>query len=263
MWTSKKLFLGGAILILGGSALAWFFNRSNHGHWEKPHRGSITEAIYGLATLESDDTFRYRPAVTSLVKRVLVKEGQPVKKGDLLLTLGEGPAIRTPISGVVTELPAREKETCFPNVPLITVMNLKDLELSITLEQASALRVKPAQKVRVQLEGMKGAPLTGLVRTIYPKEGQFTIRVRLDPNDRLGNALPGMTADTAIEVGEKADALLIPLRALNQGTLLIRRGGRKLKSKPDTGLQSSEFIEVIPSASSPLGLEDEIWVSGP
>jgi multidrug efflux pump subunit AcrA (membrane-fusion protein) len=263
MLSAKKIFAIGAALILLGGALTWFLKNGRNGHWVSLHRGKISEAIYGLATLEADQTFRYKPAVVSQLKRLWVKEGERVQKNQALLSLSEGPIIRSPIHGIVTQLDVRENETCFPNSTLITVMNLEQVELAITLEQASALRVKPKQSVRVQFESVKGSPILGRVRALYPKEGQFAIRVSLEPGQNLPHLLPGMTADTAIEVGSQESALLAPLKALHQGTLTIRQGSSKKKVKPEFGLQDSEFIEVLPNPAAPLDESTQVWVANP
>ena len=263
MLSAKKIFAFGGALILIGGALIWFLKNGRNGHWESLHRGTITEAIYGLATLEADQTFRYKPAVVTQLKRLWVKEGERVQINQPLLSLSEGPVIRSPIHGVVTQLDVRENETCFPNSTLITVMNLEKVELAITLEQASALRVKPAQAVRIQFESVKGTPIFGRVRTVYPKEGQFAIRVSLNSGQNLPNLLPGMTADTAIEVGTKENALLAPLKALHQGVITIKQKGTQKKIKPDFGLQDSESIEVLPTAAVPLDESTEVWISSP
>jgi multidrug efflux pump subunit AcrA (membrane-fusion protein) len=262
MFSAKRLFIAGTLAILIGGALTYLLTNGRGGRWESLHRGTITEAIYGLATLEAEQTFRYKPAVISQLKRLYVKEGEPVEKGQALLSLSEGPVIRSPIKGVVTQLDAKESETCFPNTILITVMNLDQVELAITLEQASALRVRPAQQVKVQFESLKGDPIRGVVRTIYPKEGQFSIRVRLQGLKPLLNILPGMTADTAIEVGTKENVLLAPLRSVQQGVLTIEEDGKRKKIKPAFGLQDPEFIEVVPDSHQPLSESTRVWVSG-
>ena len=120
------------------------------GEWVPLHEAKITNSIYGLATLESDETFRYRVGVTAQINKLFVKEGAQVKKGDQLLQLSEGVTVRSPIDGVVTQLDTKEKETAFPNINLITVMNLKKVALSITLEQSSAIRVHSELPVRIQ-----------------------------------------------------------------------------------------------------------------
>jgi multidrug efflux pump subunit AcrA (membrane-fusion protein) len=256
--TKIKVGLG---ILIGATLLTWVFMRNRKtGEWVELKPGPIQDAIYGLATLESEETFRYRPGVTSQAKRLYVKEGDPVKKGDLLLTLGEGPAIRSPMSGIVSDLSIKQDETFFPNQTLLTVTNLDKMVLTITLEQASAIRVKRGQRVRIQFESLKGKPVEGLVRTLYPKEGQFFIKVDFTSN--LPTLLPGMTADTAILAGEKPNALLAPIRAVQAGILTILQDGKKKKVHPEYGFQSSESIEVIPDPKLGIGPGTEVWVNG-
>jgi len=252
------------VLILGSISLAtllgtFLYNKNHSGDWVKIKESKITEAIYGLATLESDDIFRYRVGITSQIKKLNVKEGANVKKGDLLMQLSEGAIVRTPIDGVVTQLDIKENETAFPNANLITVMNLNKVALTITLEQASAIRVRPTLPVKIQFESIKGIPIDGIVRSVYPKDGQFVIKV--DLKEIPPSTLPGMTADTAIIVGEKEKAMVVPLRSIQRDILTIRENGSTKKVQVKTGFQDSENIEILSSAELTIKPGMEVWVS--
>jgi multidrug efflux pump subunit AcrA (membrane-fusion protein) len=261
MSISKKIILISIPSIIIFSFLFIFFKKNNRGHWIQLKKANITEAIYGLATLESDETFRFRLGITSQVKKLFVKEGDQVKKGHQLIKLQEGAVILSPIDGVVTQLDTKENETVFPSANLITVMNLEKLVLSITLEQASAIKVQAKQKVRIQFESMTGKPLQGVVRSVYPKDGQFVIKVDLEHTPP--NILPGMTADTAIIVGEKIDALLAPRRAVQKGMLVIKKDGKKKKISVTIGFQDNENVEIKESIDEPLTTSNEVWVTHP
>jgi multidrug efflux pump subunit AcrA (membrane-fusion protein) len=259
MSLSKKLliiFASVALLTLGGTFL---YKKNHSGEWVQIKESKITEAIYGLATLESDEIFRYRVGITSQIRKLYVQEGASVKKGDLLMQLSEGATVRSPMDGVVTQLDTKESETVFPNINLITVMNLQKVALSITLEQASAIRVSPNLPVKIQFESVKGTPSDGVVRSVYPKDGQFLIKV--DLKNIPSSILPGMTADTAIVVGEKEKALLVPIRSIQRGVLTIRENGETKKIKVKTGFQDSENIELIESSEASLKPGMEVWVS--
>jgi multidrug efflux pump subunit AcrA (membrane-fusion protein) len=258
MTLSKKKILILAPIILVPLAIAIFYHKNHSGEWIALHEGKITDAIYGLATLESDETFRYRVGITSQVRRLPVKEGAAVKKGALLLQLAEGATVRSPIDGVVTQLDTKENETVFPNANLITVMNLDKVALSITLEQSSAIRVRNSLPVKIQFESLKGDPLNGKVRSVYPKEGQFLIKVDLE--NVPPSVLPGMTADTAIIVGEKDRALLAPIRSVQRGLITLRSNGRTKKIHVKTGFQDSEHIELLEGVETALQAGDEVWV---
>jgi multidrug efflux pump subunit AcrA (membrane-fusion protein) len=258
MTLSKKKILILVPLILVPLAIVIFYRKNNSGEWVALHEGRITDAIYGLATLESDETFRYRVGVTSQIRQLPVKEGASVKKGTLLLQLSEGAMVRSPIDGVVTQLDTKESETVFPNANLITVMNLDKVALSITLEQSSAIRVRNSLPVKIQFESLKGEPLHGKVRSVYPKDGQFLIKVDLEKVPP--SVLPGMTADTAIIVGEKEHALLAPIRSLQRGLITLRSSGGKKKIHVKTGFQDSEHIEILEGTETALKAGDEVWV---
>ncbi|MFZ4715857.1 MAG: efflux RND transporter periplasmic adaptor subunit [Bacteriovoracaceae bacterium] len=259
MTTQKKIILFSIPTIIIIALAIFFFKKNNSGDWVKLRESSITDAIYGLATLESEDTFRFRVGVTSQIKKLYVKEGDNVKKGETLLQLAEGAIIKTPIDGVVTQLDTKENENIFPNANLITVMNLNKMSLAITLEQASAIRVRAGLPTRIQFESMKGTPIDGIVRSIYPKDGQFLIKV--DLKNTPPSVLPGMTADTAIIAGEKANALLAPIRSIHRGMITIRKDGKTKKVHVNIGFQDSEYIELIDSPDMKLDQSMEVWVS--
>lgn len=257
---TKKTLLALVSISIIALAGTFFYQKNNSGDWVQIKEAKIIDAIYGLATLDSDEIFRYRVGITSQIKKLHVKEGVNVKKGDLLLQLSEGATVRSPINGVVTQLDAKEDETVFPNINLITVMNLEKVALTITLEQASAIRVRAGLPVKAQFESLKGTPLAGTVRSVYPKDGQFVIKV--DLQEFPPSTLPGMTADTAIIVGEKEKALLAPIRSVQRGGLLtIREGGKKRKIQVKVGLQDSENIELLESSDTKLIPGMEVWVS--
>jgi multidrug efflux pump subunit AcrA (membrane-fusion protein) len=238
----------------------FLYKKNHNGEWVQIKEAKIVDAIYGLATLESDEIFRYRVGITTQIKKIYVKEGINVKKGDLLLELFEGHSLRSPISGVVTQLEAKANETVFPNTNLITIMNLQKVALTITLDQDSAIRVRSGLSVKAQFESLKSTPLIGTVRSIYPKDGQYVVKV--DLKELPPSILPGMTADTAIIIGEKEKALVVPIRSVQHGGwLTIRENGKRKKIQVKVGLQDSENIELIESNTVKLMPGMEVWVS--
>jgi macrolide-specific efflux system membrane fusion protein len=258
MSNTKKLISAFTVILVLVFLATAIYKKSNSGEWITLKESSITEAIYGLATLESDDLFRYRVGVISQIKKNLIKEGESVKKGDALLQLAEGAIIRSPIDGVVTQLDTKIGEIVFPNVNLVTVMNLDRVALTITLEQASAMRVRPQLPVQVQFENVKGEPIQAVVRSVYPKDGQFVVKVDLKETPR--NILPGMTADTAIVVAKKERALLVPIRAIQRGILTIKHQGQTKKIKIKIGFQDLENAELITSEEYEIKPGMEVWV---
>ena len=98
-----------------------------------------------------------------------------------------------------------------------------------------------------------------MVRSVYPKDGQFVIKV--DLKEIPPSTLPGMTADTAIVVGEKEKALVVPIRSIQRGFLTIREQGSTKKIQVKTGYQDSENIELLGSDDTSIKPGMEVWVS--
>ncbi|MDX5152521.1 MAG: hypothetical protein R3188_08600, partial [Acidiferrobacterales bacterium] len=74
------------------------------------------------------------------------------------------------------------------------------------------------------------------------------------------NILPGMTADVAIEVSHKDKALLVPLSAITDGRVRIRRDGKRKTVKLSIGSIDGNWAEVL---SGDISVNDEVLVPRP
>ncbi|MEK6773519.1 MAG: efflux RND transporter periplasmic adaptor subunit [Bdellovibrionota bacterium] len=238
-------------------AAAVYFRRSGGSVESAPRVGEVIEAIYGLGTVMSDQVYRVRGGLTLQVRRLSVREGDSVKAGDLLLQLDEN-QFRSPIAGVVTSISFKEGEIIPPQIPIITVTNLKALFLEVSLEQQSILRVKKGQHAAVSFESLRNEKVQGEVAQVYPRDNQFIVRIDIDKWP--SGVLPGMTADVAIEVGKKSDVLLIPVKSVFGGQVTRIRQGRKEKIQVKLGVIDGEWAEVT---SDNITRSDFILVRGP
>lgn len=64
-----------------------------------------------------------------------------------------------------------------------------------------------------------------------------------------------MTADVTIEIGSIKDAILVPLNAVKNGMLTVRRNGKWQKIKVDVGHIDGLFAEI---KNGNLSQQDEI-----
>jgi len=103
--------------------------------------------------------------------------------------------------------------------------------------------VKRNENVKISFESHDNATYTGKITSLYPSNGQFL--ARLEVRQLPPHILPGMTADLAIEVDRKENALLIPVRAIQMGVVLIERNGRQQKVDVKVGIMDQEWAEVI------------------
>jgi membrane fusion protein, macrolide-specific efflux system len=220
------------------------YQRRPAGTWVTIGRGSIEEAVYGLAKVKSTRVYEGKLGINGTIRRLRVQEGDSVAAGDPLVEFEGASPLRSPFQGVVTRLPFHEQENVFPQVTVVRVEDIKDLYLEVALEQQGALRVAKGQGVTLTFESLRGSRFNGRVETIYPSEDQFLVRVR--PDGRLPEqVLPGMTADLVIQVGRKENVLLVPSAGVADGKVIVERGGRRRKLSLTLGVANGEWGEVL------------------
>ncbi len=217
-----------------------------------PTKGPIVEAVYGLGTVVSSKTYRQTFGVALPLLQVLVREGEEVKQGTPLVKTENGIS-KAPFDGTVTSIPFKEGELIPPQSPVITLVDYSRPYLEVSLEQQAALRVQKGQKATLTFESLRGQKFEGSVRTLFPKDGQFLVHIDIDKLPE--GVLIGMTADTAIEVGKKEEAMLIPVSAISSGKVVVLRGNKKIKVDVTVGVVDGEKAEIT---GGDLKWEDQV-----
>ncbi|MEI1276891.1 HlyD family efflux transporter periplasmic adaptor subunit [Leptospira venezuelensis] len=218
-------------------------------------QGSIIESVYGLATVSSSEVYHLRVAIPSAIRRIYVEEGDQVQEGTPLVEFDSFGTMRSPFSGVVTNVAYETKETVVPQTPVVTVMDLKKRYLIVSLEEKGAVRVKKGQKVRVRFEALGDKNFEGEVKSVYPADGQF--QVHITPIGIPSEILPGMTADVAIETSSKENVILVPIKGIQSGKIKVLENGKVLVRKIETGLTNGEYAELV---SGDVRLGDKVLV---
>ena len=255
---NRKTLRISAALVIGLCLLLFFvyrfyMERQNYAQIS-PQTGEITEAVYGLGRVKSNHRYEVKVGVLSHIKKIFVKEGDFVQKGQKLIELAEGISFSAPFTGVVTLVSVYEGETAVAQTVLVRVEDLKDRHIELSLEQEGALRVKQGQSAKVSFESLRGEVLTGHVVGIFPRDNEFIANVEI--GSLKESILPGMTADVSIEVG-KIKGTMIPLKALRNGIVTVLRNGRPQKIKVEVGLVDGLSAEIKDGSLQP---EDKVLV---
>ncbi len=219
-----------------------------------PQIGELTEAVYSLGKVKSNQKYEVKLGVTSTVQKVYIKEGDSVVQGQSLIELDTKTTFKAPFAGTVTFLNVHEKETVSPQAIILRLENLKDRHIELSLEQEGALRIKSGQLAKISFESLRGEVLTGKVKSIFPKEDDFIANIEV--TNLPENILPGMSADVAIEIG-KISGTLIPLKAIRNGFITLEKNGRKEKIKVEVGLSDGISAEI---KSPKMDMSDLIWI---
>jgi len=216
--------------------------RSN-GVWTAPlQRGPIVLSVYGIGTVMANRSYQIKLGVMKTINRLYVKEGDSVKKGQKLVLIDEENYF-APFDGTVTLVPFKQGENVLNQMPVLSLVDLNDRYLLVSLEQQGALRVLPGQKVRISFDSIRDKNYTGTVDSIYSNEGSFLARIAVQ--DLPARILPGMTGDVAIAIEEHPNALLVPVAAVENGdTVWVRRGLAKAV-KIKAGVIDRDMLEVL------------------
>lgn len=219
-------------------------------------RGSIVDSVYGLATVNSSNVYHLRVAIPSSIRKIYVEEGDSVQVGSSLVEFDSFGTMKSPLDGIVTNIAYETKETVVPQTPVLTVMDLKKRYLAVSLEEKGAVKVKRGQAVRIRFEALGERTFIGIVKSVYPLDGQF--EVHIEPKEIPSEILPGMTADVAIETATKENVALVPTKAIRSGKIKILRNGNIITREIRTGLSNGEYTELL---SDEAALGEKVIVS--
>lgn len=207
-------------------------------------QGPIVEAVYGIGTVTARQIYNLKLAVNSTVRGLFVKEGDFVKAGAPLIYLEGAVTFKAPFAGTVTYLPYNLGETVFPQTPLLTLMDLKDRYLVVSLDQLAAFRVRRGLAARISFESIRGKAFAGQIRSIYSSnDKQFLVNI--DAGQLPDEALPGMTGDVAIELSRKENAVLLPIAGLRDGSVTRVRDGARADVSVKLGIVDGEIGELL------------------
>jgi macrolide-specific efflux system membrane fusion protein len=220
VWSFILALLTGVIGLLIGISV-----KNNNVEYVSPKIGDITESIYGLGKVKTDQIYEVKIAVIKTLEKLHVHEGDFVEKGQPMVEMEDNLIFKAPFSGTVTYIAFHEKQSIFPQQTVLRLEDLSKKYIEVSLEQQGALRVNKGQAVRILFESIRGEQLSGIVSSIFSRQEEFLAHIAVDG---LGdNVLPGMTADIAIEVGTRSNAMLVPLSAVSNGRIKVLRNDRK------------------------------------
>ena len=127
-----------------------------------------------------------------------------------------------PISGVVTELEAREGAMLSPDMPAMTITELGSLWVVAEVPESQSAWVRKGTHAEVRFPSQPGQPIHGTVEYVYPELNMETrtLRARIVLDAPPQDVRPNMLATVSLMAGDGDSVLHIPRSAL------IRNGSR-------------------------------------
>lgn len=145
--------------------------------------------------------------------------------------------VRAPFSGTVSERSADPGQTVTAGAPLLTLVDLAELEFEAGAPIGSIPAVTPGQEVVISVEGIAERTFDGVVERISPValEGTRTLPVYISLDNGDGMLRGGMFATGQIVVDAKENAFAVPADAIRedrQGEYVLKIEGERVVRQP-------------------------------
>lgn len=181
------------------------------------------------------ETLANEAAIAQLENALAVKRRQREKM-----------TVIAPADGVIAEVFARPGDLIGGDSPIATLISTRrTVEAKISEENFSGVRIGQRASVRFLGYGDErfGAQVSKLLPTADAATQRYVAFLEVEvPVERL---LPGLTGEVSIVVGERAQALIFPRRALFDGKVYVVRDGRVELRTVRTGFVSLNEVEAL------------------
>lgn len=148
--------------------------------------------------------------------------------------------IRAPLSGVVSKRQVQAGEKLAPDMPVFTIVDLRELSLEAQVPASDIPRVEVGQEVRFRVDGFGERTFGGKVARINPttEPGSRAMLVYVSVSNPDGTLRGGMFAKGSIITDTSEPHPVIPVAALRQDK------GRDMVYRVDNGVVVAQPVQV-------------------
>lgn len=247
LWVKRHKFFSFISVVVFLLLISSGLIRSKHSETDmlsKPiAKGPIIESVYGIGTVTATKSYMLKYGVNTTIKKIYVKEGDTVKSQQKLVDMLDGNSLRAPFSGTITALPCKVGENVLAQSTVLNLVDLEDRYVVVSLEQRSAILVHPGQKAKLSFDGLRKESYDGTVKSVYSNDNNFLVRI--DASNLPPQILPGMTADVAISIATPHNALLVPVAAIDDDKVHVKRDRGIKTVTVKTGIVDGAMAEIL------------------
>ncbi|MFZ6848674.1 efflux RND transporter periplasmic adaptor subunit [Undibacterium sp. RuRC25W] len=161
-------------------------------------------------------------------------------------------SITTPVSGIVTELTAREGMTINPGAALFRINGVSSVWVNAEVPEHVASQVRPGDAVEARVSALSGVVFKGRVNAVLPEVNPTTrtLKARIELTNLHGELVPGMFATIQfLSTRSNKESLLVPSEAVIQtGTrsviMVEKTQGNYEPVEIETGNEANGLTEV-------------------
>lgn len=252
----KKKWLWILLLVLAAAAFAFFQLR---GSVQPGYKQALAElrdiATYytfsGSLTPVTDETQLSKQQLK--VKEVYVKEGGPVKEGELLLRATDGTRVTARFSGTVETLFAEADDLLQPGSQIARIVGYDKLEVSVDVDEYDIDALALGKKGDVFINALNltlPGTVSSIAREATTSGGVSFYAVKLQIS-ATGNIRSGMSAEVKVLKEEARGALSLNTTAIsydedNNPYVLVREGENEMVRRYlVTGISDGVYVQVL------------------
>jgi len=186
------------------------------------------------------------------VSEILVKEGDKVKEGDVLIKTTTADEIKSKINGEIAKIHVEENAQAMTGVILIEIVDYENLQINVKVDEYDIAALAKDKETTVKI-GAINKEIKGKIRSIS-KEGQvingvtfFIATIDLEKDSQLKI---GMSAEVKLLSDQSTGVITLPMSAIqfednNQPYVLKKdEKGQPLKTEIQTGLNDGTNVEI-------------------
>lgn len=212
---------------------------------------TIKNTLTSSGEIQSANIDKLELDTSKYYETMCVEEDDTVNEGENLLKYTDGTYLTAPYDLVVTSYSVPETESKATTSNYIEVQDLKNLSVSLSINESEISNISLDQEVEISLTADTSKTYTGKITKIdsigtYSASGTtFPVSICLE-ND--GNIKIGMSVSCTINIEELTDVLAVPIDAVqingDRRYVLVVENGETKEVDIETGLSNDEYVEV-------------------
>lgn len=190
----------------------------------------------------------YKSAIlryNDLRKQLNFAARQSQKSLQISETMADDYTVKSETNGKVYSVLKEKGEMVNPQMPVAVIGDADEFILELQVDEYDIARVKPGQKVLLNLDSYKGQVFEAKVYKVNPAMNErtrsFTVEASFVTTPPA--LYPNLTTEANIVIQTKKNALIIPREYLVDGSFVINENDEKKQVK--TGLKDYQKVEIL------------------
>jgi membrane fusion protein, multidrug efflux system len=221
-------------------------------------KGSIERRVLFTGSIEAQDAVQVYPRALGKVSKKLLKEGDPVKKGQAILLMDRDEIgytframpVESPIAGLVGTIAVDVGANVGPQDAVATVVRPGDIRVKLDVPERYLPTIAPGTAVSLTVDSLGGKVFPGSIATVSPvvDHKTRTARVEITVANGDGSLRHGMFGRMNLVVERRDGTLTVPMGAISwegDKQFVYRVADGKVARRPVTvGLRNDTHVEI-------------------